>query len=176
MSELRNTSTDAISFFASPHSFFTFLIPPLGAIMYCTALHTKSTTGEGVDIDLSSVSDALSSELSASAAAAMAGSAAIKSLLHCAAKAETSCWMTATLSASMAPRAACSSATVDSWPTCTRSTSVSAFFCSTITDSSLSTICISATCVEAPRSLTRPLSRRTFIASTLSHEFLYRVW
>mmetsp|Transcript_14445 Transcript_14445/g.43964 ORF Transcript_14445/g.43964 Transcript_14445/m.43964 type:complete len:238 (+) Transcript_14445:1277-1990(+) len=146
-----------MSRFAPLHDTSTFLrFVPGGWSMYVTAAVTPRTSFGGVDSDLSSVRAALLRRLSASAAAASAGSAASRSFSHWALKSDTSDWISATFSASIAAFADSSSAILDSLPTSTSSASTSTFLFSTTTDSSCSWTCMSATCADDSLSLMRP--------------------
>mmetsp|Transcript_31210 Transcript_31210/g.79146 ORF Transcript_31210/g.79146 Transcript_31210/m.79146 type:complete len:229 (+) Transcript_31210:902-1588(+) len=159
MSAWRNWSTLPMSFLAAPHDTSLGILPP--PMSTSTPAVTSSTPAGGEARALSSVMDFLSSELSASMAAWMTGSAAAMSLSHSAWKSMTSLAMASHFCSSTEAPAFCSSAMLVSCPTTTRSLSVASFFSSTTAMSLTRFSCSSATCSAAEFIFSRPLVRRS---------------
>mmetsp|Transcript_28935 Transcript_28935/g.68603 ORF Transcript_28935/g.68603 Transcript_28935/m.68603 type:complete len:222 (-) Transcript_28935:2550-3215(-) len=168
-SMFKNWSTLPIIFFAPPHDRSFGILPP--PKMTITPAVTSSTPAGGEARAFSSVSDFLSSELSASTAAWMIGSAACISRSHSAWNAITSSAILELFSSSTVAIAFCSSAIVVSCPTTTSSLSVASFFSSTSAMSLTRFSWSSATCSAAEFIFSSPFSRRslsTWIFSFLS--------
>mmetsp|Transcript_24279 Transcript_24279/g.61131 ORF Transcript_24279/g.61131 Transcript_24279/m.61131 type:complete len:244 (+) Transcript_24279:3872-4603(+) len=159
MRALRNWSTLPISFLAAPHDTSLGILPP--PMSTSTPAVTSSTPAGGEARALSSVIDFLSSELRASTAAWMTGSAAAISFSHSAWKAMTSCAIASHFCSSTEAPAFCSSAMLVSCPTTTRSLSVASFFSSTMAMSLTRFSCSSATCSAAEFIFSSPLVRRS---------------
>mmetsp|Transcript_13357 Transcript_13357/g.32648 ORF Transcript_13357/g.32648 Transcript_13357/m.32648 type:complete len:242 (-) Transcript_13357:572-1297(-) len=160
MSDLRNASTLPMDFLPAAQLTSLGTLPP-GAVSTMQADTTCTTSAAGLPNDLSSPSDALSSEFNAASASAMMGSAASRSRAHSSWNACTSDCSLAHASSSSRPASTASSTTAFSLPMDTISSSVCAFFSSTMICSSLSAFCRSATCALACAILSTPFSRRS---------------
>jgi hypothetical protein len=121
---------------------------------------TSTTALAGDANAFSSVSDALSSELSAAIAASMIGTAAAMSRSHTSLNSVTSVAIAEHFSSSAREDSFCSSATAVSLPMSTISASVATFFSSTTACSRMRFSFSASTIDDDARSLSSPFSRR----------------